>query len=1651
MGRETKMCFDCLQRRVEADYSGELSFVYGLSDSPLPFGSSAVVQMSDSGGAATSQQLVLSYVPYCEEDCLSKYIDEYSSGEGGYDNAGENIMLSNLERDQVEFSVGISSGKSNSSATTTQCRDRNMFINGLRCEKCRLSSRFSCSRTIASLAPTARIGKASSALSEDLASDFLSGALEDHILHSINLLIDGKSAGHESINFLSLIGIPSFEENGFPGCIRHPNIVPILGILKSSSHINIVLQKTPFTLENIMHYSPDAVKSDWHVIFLIYQLLSALAYIHGLGIAHGNLCPSNIMLNDTGWCWLPIGGSQLLNSEVNLHEECYKCSACGFCFEGCFFSTLYADLSLSESVDWHSSFHRWWLGELSNFEYLLILNRLAGRRWGDHTFSAVMPWVVDFSVKPDENSDVGWRDLSKSKWRLAKGDEQLDFTYSTSEIPHHVSDECLSELAVCSYKARRLPLSVLRTAVRSVYEPNEYPSNMQRLYQWTPDECIPEFYCDPRIFYSLHSGMPDLAVPSWAGTPERFIKLHRDALENNRVSCQIHNWIDITFGYKMYGAAAIDAKNVILPPSISTKPRSMGRRQLFTQPHPPRQKVTGKLCGKKYGYTKAKNNGCKDALPIETDNLRELEEAALFSEKSWHLCPCYNDYLKDRVKDGFSEKELMTDSIDNILSRQSDWVKNFGASPNVDLSYLLEYLEVDDDGSTGFQELFLWSQTFTSKISSKSAADDMFAIGCILAELQLRKPLFGLNSLDLYLESGVLPSPMQELPYHARLIVETCIQKDWSRRPSAKCILESPCFPKSVKSSYLFLSSFHLLANDACRLQYAATFAKHGALKAMGAFGVEMCAPHCLPLLMTSTSDTEAEWAYMLLSEFLKCLKLEAIMKLVVPSIQSILQVSGHSHLKVSLLQGSFMHELWNRIGKQAYLETIHPLIISNLSVAPQKSSSAAATVLLIGSSEELGVPITVHQTILSLILCFGKGICNDGIDALVRIGGLFGENLIVKQILPLLRSVVHSCTDTSYANKSEPLQSWGSLALIDCLTTLDGIVPSLTNDIIIKELTEDRSFMHVKILMRRDLENRVYQTSARSLIRICQQIGADLTAVHVLPKLRELFSELAFSNENDNHVHLGGNLKGQRMKFSKEDGFESRMDLVLILYPPLASLLGIEKLRQCCATWLLLEQFLLRHQNWKWEYTGDPSQSDLEGKNGRRSSYDKNSSSNKMPTKLLLNGVGWSIPQSQGKRGPKNTVPIKNLSEHYQNPVERHVISSASEFQEPWYWFPSAASSLSILDFTSRTTFPKDELPWKIKASIIQSSRAHHGALRSFAVDHNECTVFTAGVGPGFRGNIQRWELSTVDCVMSYNRHEEVVNDIRILASSGRVASCDGTVHIWNGQTGKIISAFSESSLTSTRRIDRDEDNMLHFNPSPSGMISNVFHGSLYTKIDYLEFIDRLVVGTGNGSLRFFDVNSGQKLHLWRGEPTDSSFSPLISSICSSGSAKLHPEDNVAYPSWIAASFSTGYCSLFDMRSGNIISSWQAHDGYVTKLAAASDHLLVSSSLDKTLRIWDLRRNWASEYTVFKGYGDSVSGFSVWGKNVISICKNKIGLCSLASTADEDGQFRVIPQNLYMADGESKNLSMLSAISILPFSRLFLVGTEDGHFKICW
>lgn len=94
----------------------------------------------------------------------------------------------------------------------------------------------------------------------------------------------------------------------------------------------------------------------------------------------------------------------------------------------------------------------------------------------------------------------------------------------------------------------------------------------------------------------------------------------------------------------------------------------------------------------------------------------------------------------------------------------------------------------------------------------------------------------------------------------------------------------------------MFLAPLQLVAKDETRLRYAANLAKQGALREMGAFAAEMCATYCLPLVVHTVNDTEAEWAYILLKEFMKCLKERAVKTLILPTIQKILQASSKLH-----------------------------------------------------------------------------------------------------------------------------------------------------------------------------------------------------------------------------------------------------------------------------------------------------------------------------------------------------------------------------------------------------------------------------------------------------------------------------------------------------------------------------------------------------------------------------------------------------------------------------------------------------------------------------------------------------------------------------------------------------------------------------------
>jgi WD repeat-containing protein 81 len=374
----------------------------------------------------------------------------------------------------------------------------------------------------------------------------------------------------------------SFGENSTPSRSQqesedtiHSNLAHLLAAIESKNAFYLIFPYQRFTLFDATVHSPamfgDSVAKP---LFVLYQLLQLLNHCHGKGITLGELGLKSVFVDTRLWVKVrpplsvfcgrevtvtnddrskalagggeecgdggqgqptephisDVGSSSLITSSSNALALASPSKASGSPFSkaGDTSPLLLPDLSLSEATQ------KWRVGCLSNFDYLMILNLHAGRSAGDPNNHPIFPWVMDFT-----HPDGGYRDLAKSKHRLNKGDEQLDFTYLAAQeelkraapdqdtlVPHHISD-ISSDVTYYVYLARKTPKEVLCSRVRPRWVPEEYPASLEKMYIWTPDECIPEFFTDASLFRSIHPDLPDLALPSWCQSPEEMIGLHR--------------------------------------------------------------------------------------------------------------------------------------------------------------------------------------------------------------------------------------------------------------------------------------------------------------------------------------------------------------------------------------------------------------------------------------------------------------------------------------------------------------------------------------------------------------------------------------------------------------------------------------------------------------------------------------------------------------------------------------------------------------------------------------------------------------------------------------------------------------------------------------------------------------------------------------------------------------------------------------------------------------------------------------------------------------------------------------------------------------------------------------------------------------------
>ncbi|CAM2112910.1 unnamed protein product [Caretta caretta] len=276
---------------------------------------------------------------------------------------------------------------------------------------------------------------------------------------------------------------------------------------------------------------------------------------------------------------------------------------------------------------------RWQHREISNFEYLMFLNTIAGRTYNDLNQYPVFPWVITNyeSEELDLTLPSNFRDLSKpigalNPKRAAFFAERYE-SWEDDQVPkfHYGTHYSTASFAL-TWLLRIEPFTTFFLHVQGgkFDHADRTFSSISRAWRNsqrdTSDikELIPEFYYLPEMFVNLNNYnlgvmddgtvVSDVELPPWAKTPEEFVRINRLALESEFVSCQLHQWIDLIFGYKQQGPEAVRSLNVfyyltyegavnlssitdpVLREAVEAQIRSFGQTptQLLIEPHPPR-------------------------------------------------------------------------------------------------------------------------------------------------------------------------------------------------------------------------------------------------------------------------------------------------------------------------------------------------------------------------------------------------------------------------------------------------------------------------------------------------------------------------------------------------------------------------------------------------------------------------------------------------------------------------------------------------------------------------------------------------------------------------------------------------------------------------------------------------------------------------------------------------------------------------------------------------------------------------------------------------------------------------------------------------------------------------------------------------------
>ena len=219
---------------------------------------------------------------------------------------------------------------------------------------------------------------------------------------------------------------------------------------------------------------------------------------------------------------------------------------------------------------------------ISTFEYLLFLNAQGLRSFNDLSQYPVFPWVIgDYT---NENGYTVIRDLTKPLGMLGYPRSKRFLTmYQETEKHYFYGTHYSYPAAVLHYMMRVEPYTLYNVNLHSGFD------HKDRLFcniaeSWKSaalsnqadlKELIPQFFCIYEMLTNVNNlplsertdgtNLSNVILPCWANSPLSFMWINREALESDGGSEEISDWIDLVFGYKQRGQAAIDAHNLFHP------------------------------------------------------------------------------------------------------------------------------------------------------------------------------------------------------------------------------------------------------------------------------------------------------------------------------------------------------------------------------------------------------------------------------------------------------------------------------------------------------------------------------------------------------------------------------------------------------------------------------------------------------------------------------------------------------------------------------------------------------------------------------------------------------------------------------------------------------------------------------------------------------------------------------------------------------------------------------------------------------------------------------------------------------------------------------------------------------------------------------